>query len=61
MQFGADLEVDVSFKYLEFFLEDDSKLEEIREKYSTGKMLMRHFKSWLENTKRIERPFLMGL
>ena len=36
---GANLSVDVPFKYLEFFLEDDEKLEEIREKYSTGKML----------------------
>ena len=36
---GANLNVDVPFKYLEFFLENDDQLEEIREKYSTGKML----------------------
>lgn len=36
---GADLSVDVSFYYLRFFLEDDQQLEQIRQKYSTGKML----------------------
>ena len=30
---GADLDVDVPFQYLTFFLEDDDKLEEIRKKY----------------------------
>ncbi|KAG2377437.1 hypothetical protein C9374_009348 [Naegleria lovaniensis] len=38
-KYGANLSVDVPFKYLEFFLEDDALFEEIREKYSTGKML----------------------
>ncbi|KAG2394122.1 hypothetical protein C9374_003886 [Naegleria lovaniensis] len=50
MQFGADLEIDVSFRYLEFFLEDDQKLEEIREKYSTGKMLTGEVKAILIET-----------
>lgn len=36
---GANLEVDVAYHYLRFLLEDDAKLEDIREKYSTGKML----------------------
>ena len=36
---GADLEVDVPFQYLQFFLEDDDRLEEIREEYSSGRML----------------------
>ena len=36
---GADLEVDVPFQYLQFFLEDDDRLEEIRVKYSKGEML----------------------
>ncbi|KAL9658682.1 hypothetical protein ABK040_006216 [Willaertia magna] len=38
-KFGADLSVDVSIKYLEFFMEDDEKFKEICEKYETGKML----------------------
>ncbi|KAL9645586.1 hypothetical protein ABK040_000649 [Willaertia magna] len=38
-KYGANLSVDVSIKYLEFFMEDDNKLAEICEKYSTGKML----------------------
>lgn len=36
---GADLDVDVPFQYLQFFLEDDERLEEIRVKYSSGEML----------------------
>lgn len=36
---GANLEVDVPFHYLTFFLEDDELLEEIRLEYSTGKIL----------------------
>lgn len=36
---GADIEKDVSIKYLEVFLEDDDRLEEIKEAYKTGKML----------------------
>lgn len=29
-QFGADLDIDVSYQYLTFFLDDDEKLEEIK-------------------------------
>lgn len=36
---GADLSVDIPYNYLRFFLEDDEQLEDIRERYSTGKML----------------------
>lgn len=36
---GADLDVDVSYNYLEIFLEDDNQLEEIRTKYKAGEML----------------------
>jgi tryptophanyl-tRNA synthetase len=36
---GANLDVDVSYQYLSFFLHDDEKLKEIGQKYSTGKML----------------------
>ena len=38
-QHGADLDVDVSFAYLKFFMEDDQKLDEIAKKYSSGEML----------------------
>lgn len=38
-QLGANIEVDVPFQYLRFFLDDDAKLEEIRQKYSKGEML----------------------
>ena len=31
--------MDISYQYLRFFLEDDKELEDIAEKYSTGKML----------------------
>lgn len=36
---GANLEVDVSIKYLNFFLEDDDELEDIKKKYKEGKLL----------------------
>jgi len=36
---GGNVEIDVPFQYLRFFLEDDAKLEEIREKYSKGEMM----------------------
>jgi len=36
---GANLEVDVPYQYLTFFLEDDEKLAEIGEKYSKGELL----------------------
>ena len=36
---GADLSIDIPYQYLTFFLEDDDKLEEIRDKYKKGEML----------------------
>merc|ERR1711971_1074643 len=36
---GGNCDVDVSFQYLTFFLEDDDKLEEIRKAYSSGELL----------------------
>ena len=36
---GANLDIDVPYKYLEFFLEDDDKLAEIKDKYSKGELL----------------------
>lgn len=46
-QLGGDCEVDVSFMYLTFFLEDDDKLEEIRQQYSSGQMLTGELKAEL--------------
>lgn len=36
---GGDCDVDISFQYLRFFLEDDEKLEKIRKDYSSGDLL----------------------
>jgi tryptophanyl-tRNA synthetase len=36
---GANLEVDVPWKYLNFFEEDDAKLEHIGKEYGAGRML----------------------
>lgn len=36
---GCDLDVDVPFQYLTFFMEDDARLEEIRVKYGKGELL----------------------
>ncbi|XP_070038537.1 tryptophan--tRNA ligase, cytoplasmic-like isoform X2 [Nicotiana tomentosiformis] len=38
-KYGANLEVDIPFKYLGFFLDDDAELERIREEYGSGRML----------------------
>lgn len=44
---GGDCDVDVSFQYLRFFLDDDQRLEEIRRDYSSGKMLTGELKKIL--------------
>jgi len=36
---GGDCDVDISFQYLTFFLEDDERLEQIRQDYTSGKLL----------------------
>lgn len=36
---GGNCDVDTSFQYLRYFLEDDEKLESIRASYSSGEML----------------------
>ena len=36
-ELGADLEIDVSYQWLRFFLEDDSELERIGKEYGSGK------------------------
>ncbi|KFK33947.1 hypothetical protein AALP_AA5G082500 [Arabis alpina] len=56
-ELGADLEKDVSVKYLSFFLEDDSELEHIRKEYGKGKMQTRDVKNRLTEvlTEMVER------
>eukprot|EP00914_Ancora_sagittata_P022540 GHVO01044767.1.p1 GENE.GHVO01044767.1~~GHVO01044767.1.p1 ORF type:complete len:577 (+),score=111.81 GHVO01044767.1:235-1731(+) len=44
---GANLEVDVSYCYLKFLLEDDEKLEDIGRRYSSGEMLTGEIKDIL--------------
>ena len=39
--------MDVPYHYLRFFLEDDDKLEEIRDKYGKGEMLTSEVKKIL--------------
>jgi len=36
---GGNCDVDISFQYLKFFMEDDDKLEKIRKDYSSGDLL----------------------
>lgn len=44
---GANLDADVSYQYLRFFMEDEAKLQEIGEQYSTGKILTSDVKNEL--------------
>lgn len=44
---GANLAVDIPFQYLTFFLEDDEKLEDIRQRYGKGEMLTSEIKDIL--------------
>jgi len=46
-QKGANLEVDVAYQYLRFFLEDDEKLEDIARRYSAGEMMTGEVKAVL--------------
>lgn len=44
---GGDCDVDVSFQYLRFFLDDDERLEQIRRDYSSGELLTGQLKKEL--------------
>lgn len=44
---GANLDVDVSWKWLNFFMEDDAKLAKIGEEYGSGRMLTGEIKAEL--------------
>ncbi|KAK1421050.1 hypothetical protein QVD17_23113 [Tagetes erecta] len=56
-KYGANLEVDIPFKYLSFFLEDDDELEHIRKEYGSGRMLTGEIKKRLTDvlTEIVER------
>ncbi|KAF5749327.1 tryptophan--tRNA ligase cytoplasmic [Tripterygium wilfordii] len=45
--YGANLEVDIPVKYLNFFLEDDAELDHIRKAYAKGDILTGHVKKRL--------------
>nr|CAI5847823.1 unnamed protein product [Callosobruchus analis] len=47
---GGNCDVDISFQYLRFFLEDDDKLEQIGKDYSSGEMLTGELKKILIET-----------
>ncbi|KAF4528967.1 hypothetical protein B566_EDAN011272 [Ephemera danica] len=44
---GGNCDVDISYQYLRFFLEDDERLEQIRKDYSSGAMLTGELKKEL--------------
>lgn len=44
---GGDCDKDISYRYLTFFLDDDVRLEEIRDAYSSGVMLSGEIKKCL--------------
>ncbi|KAJ8895995.1 hypothetical protein PR048_001336 [Dryococelus australis] len=44
---GGNCDVDISYQYLRFFLEDDEKLEQIRKDYTSGAMLTGELKKVL--------------
>lgn len=44
---GANIDVDVSYQWLTFFLEDDAHLEDVKQKYSKGEMLTGEVKQLL--------------
>ncbi|EDO33139.1 predicted protein [Nematostella vectensis] len=46
-ELGGDIKVDIPYQYLSFFLEDDEKLQQIKEDYSSGKMLSGEIKKEL--------------
>jgi len=62
---GGDITVDIPYQYLTFFLEDDEKLEQIKNDYTSGKMLTGELKKILIETlqpivaKHIERRKLV--
>merc|ERR1712059_164788 len=44
---GGDIEVDISYQYLRFFLESDTRLSELGEQYTRGELLSGNLKKEL--------------
>ena len=59
MHAGGNCDVDVSYKYLTFFLEDDEKLEQIRQDYSSGKLLTGYLKAELIAVRLVPLEFVV--
>ena len=55
---GCNLDVDVPYQYLTFFLEDDEKLEDIRVRYGSGELLSGEVKQELI---KVMQEFVKGL
>ncbi|XP_044728069.1 tryptophan--tRNA ligase, cytoplasmic [Chrysoperla carnea] len=49
-ELGGNCNVDISYQYLRFFLEDDERLEQIRSDYTSGKLLTGEIKKILIET-----------
>lgn len=49
-ELGGNCDVDISYQYLTFFLEDDDKLEQIRKDYTSGTLLTGELKKILIDT-----------
>ncbi|XP_020649248.3 tryptophan--tRNA ligase, cytoplasmic [Pogona vitticeps] len=49
-KYGGNCDVDVSYMYLTFFLEDDDKLEQIKQAYTSGALLTGELKKTLIET-----------
>jgi len=47
---GANLDIDIPYQYLTFFLEDDRELADIKERYADGRMLTGEVKEILVKT-----------
>ncbi|XP_044263193.1 tryptophan--tRNA ligase, cytoplasmic [Tribolium madens] len=47
---GGNCDIDISYQYLTFFLEDDGKLEQIRKDYTSGALLTGELKKILIDT-----------
>lgn len=46
-ELGGDCDVDISYQYLRFFLDDDDRLTALRADYTTGKLLTGELKKIL--------------
>lgn len=44
---GGNCDVDISYQYLRFFLDDDTRLQQIKEEYTSGKLLTGYLKKEL--------------